>query len=159
MGVCLNQKYITNNLLDNKPSKEHQAQVINLNIDNTAQNKEQNQQDNEKDKNNDNKNEISPDSNQNDIIKSSINNGQIQAINKLKNNNDKIINFQIQSKYRTKFFNNSINNNNLNNNSINNYNESQNTNINNFEKYIFFTNLNEKKEIAASTASASNIKL
>ena len=146
MGICLNQKYIKCMLLDYKSSKENTIQAITLN-----------KEDNDKLENEnikDNKNEINKNILQNDKIKLSFNN------NDKLNNKNQIISYQIKSKYKTKFFNNSFNNN-LNNISINSINEPINSNINNnCDKFIFFTNLKDKKENAlASTTNASNSKL
>ena len=151
MGVCLNKKDITNLLLDIKSSGENQNSVINLNIKEDKNNIIQNNKDliNEKDKN---------------IIETDkikvLKNDEIEENNRIMNKYGKIINFNLQSKYKSKFFNNSSNVN-LKNNSINTFYESINTNINkeNCEKYIYFTNLKDKKmNAAASTASNSNIK-
>ena len=151
MGVCLNKKDITNLLLDIKSSGENQNSVINLNINEDKNNIIQNNKDliNEKDKN---------------IIETDkikvLKNDEIEENNRIMNKYGKIINFNLQSKYKSKFFNNSSNVN-LKNNSINTFYESINTNINkeNCEKYIYFTNLKDKKmNAAASTASNSNIK-
>ena len=71
-------------------------------------------------------------------------------------NNYKIISCNIQSKYKTKFFNYSQNKN------INNYKESNKYNTTNNEicqKLIYFTDLNDKKvNMYNSTAIDSNIK-
>ena len=151
MGVCLKKKDITNLLLDIKSSGENQNSVINLNINEDKNNIIQNNKDliNEKDKN---------------IIETDkikvLKNDEIEENNRIMNKYGKIINFNLQSKYKSKFFNNSSNVN-LKNNSINTFYESINTNINkeNCEKYIYFTNLKDKKmNAAASTASNSNIK-
>ena len=92
---------------------------------------------------------------QNDTIKLSINNNDT-----LNNKNQIIISYQIQSKYKTKFFKNLDNNNNLNNKSISKINELINSNMNNnCDKFIFFTNLKEKENLLASTTNASNSKL
>ena len=67
---------------------------------------------------------------------------------------EKLINYNIQSKYKTKFFSEYLNNNSINNNSTN-----IQINKENCEHLIYFTNLNEKKANAGtSTASNSNIK-
>ena len=151
MGVCINKKDITSLLLDIKSSGENQNSVINLNINEDKNNIIQNNKDliNEKDKN---------------IIETDkikvLKNDEIEENNRIINKYGKIINFNLQSKYKSKFFNNSSNVN-LKNNSINTFYESINTNINkeNCEKYIYFTNLKDKKmNAAASTASNSNIK-
>ena len=151
MGVCINKKDITSLLLDIKSSGENQNSVINLNINEDKNNIIQNNKDliNEKDKN---------------IIETDkikvLKNDEIEENNRIMNKYGKIINFNLQSKYKSKFFNNSSNVN-LKNNSINTFYESINTNINkeNCEKYIYFTNLKDKKmNAAASTASNSNIK-
>ena len=151
MGVCINKKDITSLLLDIKSSGENQNSVINLNIKEDKNNIIQNNKDliNEKDKN---------------IIETDkikvLKNDEIEENNRIINKYGKIINFNLQSKYKSKFFNNSSNVN-LKNNSINTFYESINTNINkeNCEKYIYFTNLKDKKmNAAASTASNSNIK-
>jgi len=151
MGVCLNNKNITNLLLDIKSSGDNQNSVINLNIKEGKNNNIQNNKDiiNEK-----NKTII-----EKDTIKI-LKNDEIEENNKLMNKYGKIINFNFQSKYKSRFFNNSSNAN-LKNNSINTFYESINTNINkdNCDKYIYFTNLKDKKmNPAASTASNSNIK-
>ena len=120
MGVCLNKKDITNLLLDIKSSGENQNSVINLNINEDKNNIIQNNKDliNEKDKN---------------IIETDkikvLKNDEIEENNRIMNKYGKIINFNLQSKYKSKFFNNSSNVN-LKNNSINTFYESINTNIN-----------------------------
>ena len=152
MGVCLNKKDITNLLLDIKSSGVHQNSVINLDLN--KEDKSNNIQNNKYIINEINKNII-----EKDTIKI-LKNDEIETNNKLMNKNGKIINFSFQAKYKSRFFNNSLNTN-FKNNSINTIYESINTNINkdNCEKYIYFTNLKDKKiNVASSTASNSNIK-
>ena len=152
MGVCLNKKEITSLLLDIKSLGDNQNTVINLDLN--KEDKNNTIQNNKRNINEINKNIIEKDT------KKILKNDEIEENNKLMNKNGKIINYNFQSKYKSRFFNNSLNNN-VNNNSINTIYESFNTNINkeNCEKYIYFTNLKDKKmNAAASTASNSNIK-
>lgn len=146
MGVCLNKKYITNNLLDNNSLIDNQSQEIN-NDKNINKDKEK------KSEMNININLI-----ENDINSSMPNKYNLEK-NKIITNNDKIFSYQIQSKYKTKFL--SISHNNCINNSINSIEQSYNTSTNNdaISKLIFFTNLKDKKVNGyTSTASNSNLK-
>ena len=145
MGVCLNQKFIKNLLLDKKSIDENQKQIIILN------------------NNDEDKNKIITEKNiEKDIEISSIMKKEAVKIlpyiddrHKQEFKTEKLINYNIQSKYKTKFFSEYINNNSVNNNNPTNIQ----INKENCEHLIYFTNLNEKKANAgASTASNSNIK-
>ena len=144
MGVCLNQKFINNLLLDKKSIDENQKQVIKLNNNDEDKSKIISEKNIEKD------NEI-PSFMEKEAIKiSTYIDDRYQQEFKAK----KLINYNIQSKYKTKFFSEYINNNSVNNNPTN-----IQINKENCEHLIYFTNLNEKKANAgASTASNSNIK-
>ena len=144
MGVCLNQKFIKNLLLEKKSIDENQKQIIILN------------------NNDEDKNKIITEKNiEKDIEISSIMKKEAVKIppyiddrHKQEFKTEKLINYNIQSKYKTKFFSEYLNNISVNNNSTN-----FQINKENCEHLIYFTNLNEKKANAGtSTASNSNIK-
>ena len=139
MGICLNQKYISNTTLDdfNRKSKED---------NNNKNNKEKNGNNVEGKKLND-KIQLSPNTNMDEKK-------NIISIN------ENYISYKIQSRYKSKFFNNSFNTNNKS--TKNNANESQNL-YNNFndncENLIHFTYLSDKKgNHSGSTVTNSNIK-
>ena len=144
MGVCLNQKFIKNLLLDKKSIDENQKLVIILNNNDDDKSKIINEKNIEKD------NKI-PSFIEKEPIKIPT---YLDVPHKQEFKTEKLINYNIQSKYKTKFFSENLNNNSVNNNSTN-----IQINKENCEHLIYFTHLNEKKANAGtSTASNSNIK-
>ena len=145
MGVCLNKKFVKNLLLDNKTITENQEQIIIINNFNQEKDKSSNQ------KNKEQNNEIATVVEKDTIKKSADNNEKNKEGMKTEN----IINYKIQTKYKTKLFGNFTGD------SVNSIFGSKSFHINNenCEKLIYFTNLNDKKVNAGtSTASNSNIK-
>ena len=153
MGVCLNHKEIKCFLLfDDEAIKDNKIQNS---INNNDEDKSKYSIEKNKEINFENS------KNEKDTIKlNSIKN--IEEKDKIGSNTEKIINFKIQSKYRAKFFSNSITS--LNSTPNKNIFETIKTNNNNenCEKFIYFTNLNERGinagNAGASTASNSYIK-
>ena len=140
MGTCLNQKYINNATFDN-------FSQINKEDNNNKDYKENNVNNGEGKKVED-KIQLSPKTNMDEKK-------NIISIN------DKFISYKIQSRYKSKFFNNKTFNTN-NKSTKNNVNESQNfyNNFNdNCDNLIHFTYLSDKKgNHGGSTATNSNIK-
>ena len=136
MGICLHQKYISNTTLDdfNQKSKEDNG--------NTGNNENGKERKKSKDKI-----QLSP-------------NTKINEKNNVISINENFISYKIQSRYKSKFFNNSFNSNNKS--TKNNANEPKsfyNNYNDNIDNLVHFTYLNDKKgNIGGSTATNSNIK-
>ena len=127
MGVCLNHNCIKNSNLDHKYLIDNVDQSIN--IDNITH------------KYNEKKSEINVYNTESDLKTSLLNKDLLEKDINNTGNNYKIISCNIQSKYKTKFFNYSQNT------IINNNRDPNNSNITNNEicqKLICFTHLNDK---------------
>ena len=149
MGICLNQNNIIRVNYDDISSRNNQIQKI-------IENK------NEKDSNKEiiKKIEETKDGKNSKLKeKDTIQLSPIGINEKsMINNKDKIISYQIHSRYKSKFFN--ITSNKINN-SMNNFAESNKNNFNNdnFDNLIHFSSFFDKKQnFSISTATNSNIK-
>ena len=146
MGVCLNHKYIIKSVsFDDTSSKDNKVQKAIENKYVKENNKEKME-----------KIEESKDTKLKEKDKIQLSPIGISEKN-LINKNNKIISYQIHSKYKSKFFNISPN---KNNNSMCNFVEANKDqfNNNNFDNLIHFTSFFDKKNCSATTATNSNIK-
>ena len=135
MGICSNNKYIQNCILCNNPPEENNYIIINLDKNDEEKNKENN---------NVKKNEINNFFKQDD----SIENPNNQLLNGSNQNNDNIIVYNINSKFKSKFLKSSLNN-------VNEKNREQENKykISNekFDKLIHFTNFNNNFSVTTNS--------
>ena len=139
MGICSNNKYIQNCILCNNPPEENNYIIINLDKNDEEKNKENK---------NVKKNEINNFFKQDD----SIENPNNQLLNGSNQNNDNIIVYNINSKFKSKFLKSSLKS------SLNNVNEKNREQENKykisnekFDKLIHFTNFNNNFSVTTNS--------